>query len=47
MEIGEVHDIPAFQRWVKEHGLRIGHIANTEAPAPAPVRPQPYLWKWA
>src|SRR5206468_1298858 len=46
MEIGEVHDIPAFQQWVKEHGLRIGHVTTADAPAPARVRPQPYLWKW-
>ena len=47
MEIGEVNDIPAFQQWVKEHGLRIGHIGAEYAAAREPAVPQPYLWKWA
>src|SRR5436309_3600165 len=47
MEISEVHDIPEFQTWVKEHGLRIGHLGGATETVRVQNAPRAYLWKWA
>jgi gentisate 1,2-dioxygenase len=47
MEIEEVRDIPALQQWVKEHALRVGHLAGEGDAQNENRGAGPYLWKWA
>ncbi len=47
MEISQVHDILALQQWVKEHALRVGHLAGEGDAQNENRGAGPYLWKWA
>ncbi len=47
MEISDVHDIPALQQWVKQHALRVGHLAGEGDAQNENRGAGPYLWKWA
>jgi gentisate 1,2-dioxygenase len=47
MDISDVHDIPALQQWVKEHALRVGHLAGEGDATNENKGASPYLWKWA